>query len=126
MKFHLIIQLCILGSSHHVSAQDGYEFSADAETLLIQPLVREFSCEGRDYGYYADIANNCQVFHICWPKFNELEEQVGMNQWSFICGNQTVFDQSTLTCNHFGNAFPCEESESLYADVDWFKVPEEK
>ena len=82
--------------------------------------------KGRDYGYYADIANNCQVFHICWPKFNELEEQVGMNQWSFICGNQTVFDQSTLTCNHFGNAFPCEESESLYADVDWFKVPEEK
>ena len=75
MKFHLIIQLCILGSSHHVSAQDGYEFSADAETLLIQPLVREFSCEGRDYGYYADIANNCQVFHICWPKYNELEEQ---------------------------------------------------
>ena len=49
-----------------------------------------------------------------------------MNQWSFICGNQTVFDQSTLTCNHIGNAFPCEESESLYADVDWFKVPEEK
>ena len=52
MKFHhLILQLCILGSIQHVSAQDGYEFSADAESLLIQPLVREFSCEGRDNRY---------------------------------------------------------------------------
>ena len=52
MKFHhLILQLFILGSIQHVSAQDGYEFSADAESLLIQPLVREFSCEGRDNRY---------------------------------------------------------------------------
>ena len=57
---------------------------------------------------------NHQVFHICWPKMNELEEVIGMNQWSFICGNQTVFDQSSLTCNHVSDAFPCEESESLF------------
>ena len=57
-----------------VTSQDfgGYEFAAEAESLLIQPLVKSFSCEGRDYGYYADVANNCQVFHICWPKMNEL------------------------------------------------------
>ena len=47
-----------------------------------------------------------------------------MNQWSFICGNQTVFDQATLTCNHITAAFPCEESESLYGGVDFFKVEE--
>ena len=92
----------------------GYNFAADAESLLDAPLVKEFSCEGRDYGYFADVANNCQVFHICWPKMNELEEIIGMNQWSFICGNQTVFDQSSLTCNHVTDAFPCEESESLF------------
>ena len=109
-----------------VTAQDfqGYDFAADAETLLNQPLRQEFSCEGRDYGYYADIANNCQIFHICWPKMNEIEEVVGMNQWSFICGNQTVFDQATLTCNHISDAFPCEESEALFSDVDWFKIPQ--
>ena len=102
----------------------GYNFAADAESLLQQPLVEDFSCEGRTYGYYADIANNCQIFHVCWPKMNEIEEVIGMNQWSFICGNQTVFDQATLTCNHYSDAFPCEESEALYNDVDWFKVTE--
>lgn len=103
-------------------AQDfqGYNFASDTEALLNQPLVEEFSCEGRTYGYYADIFNNCQVFHICWPKMNELEEEIGMNQWSFICGNQTVFDQATLTCNHISDAFPCEESESLYNNVEYF------
>ena len=70
MKLRLFI--CILG---YVSAQSGYEFAADTEGLLNQPLVKDFSCEGRDYGYYADVANACQVFHICWPKYNELEEQ---------------------------------------------------
>ena len=38
----------------------GYNFAAEAESLLIEPLVKEFSCEGRDYGYFADVANNCQ------------------------------------------------------------------
>ena len=122
-RMKLCVFLCILG---YVSAQLGYEFAADTEALLNQPLSKDFSCEGRDYGYYADVANACQVFHICWPKYNEQNEQVGMNQWSFICGNQTVFDQSTLTCNHIDYAFPCEESESLFSTVDWFKIPVEK
>ena len=45
-----------------VTSQDfqGYNFAAEAESLLIEPLVKEFSCEGRDYGYFADVANNCQ------------------------------------------------------------------
>ena len=38
-----------------------YLFSADAETFLYQPLQTSFSCQGRDYGYYADVDNNCQV-----------------------------------------------------------------
>ena len=38
-----------------------YLFAADAETLLYSNLVTSFSCQGRDYGYYADVPNNCQV-----------------------------------------------------------------
>ena len=38
-----------------------YLFSADAETFLYQPLKTSFSCQGREYGYYADVDNNCQV-----------------------------------------------------------------
>ena len=100
----------------------GYEFAANTQDLLVQPLVRSFSCRGRDYGYYADVANNCQIFHICWPKMNEVEEVVGMNQWSFVCGNQTVFDQATLSCNHVSASLPCDVSESLFGTVDFFKI----
>ena len=123
--YSFLVFLCLFSSYGQAQDFTGYEFANEAESLLIAPLVKSFSCEGRDYGYYADVANNCQVFHICWPKMNELEDIVGMNMWSFICGNQTVFDQATLTCNHVSAAFPCEESESLFGNVDFFRIPEE-
>ena len=44
-----------------------------------------FSCDGRAYGYYADPATNCQVFHICLG-----EQDI---KWSFLCPNQTIFNQ---------------------------------
>jgi hypothetical protein len=54
--------------------------------------VDEFSCEGKRYGYYADVANDCQIFHICYPvQYPDGQEE--MFKWSFICPNQTVFDQ---------------------------------
>ena len=40
---------------------------------------------GRAYGYYADPATNCQVFHICLGD--------GDIKWSFLCPNQTIFNQ---------------------------------
>ena len=42
-----------------------------------------------------------QVFHICLPLLDETETVVlETAHWSFICGNGTVFDQGTLTCNY--------------------------
>ena len=69
-KFTIILLLIF---SHVIWAQDdriptdqAYLFSADAETLLgNQPLRTTFSCQGREYGYYADVANNCQVCNQC-------------------------------------------------------------
>ena len=49
------------------------------------PADLTFSCEGRPYGYYADPATNCQVFHICLGD--------GDIKWSFLCPNQTIFNQ---------------------------------
>ena len=47
---------------------------------------------GRPYGYYADVANECQIFHICYPVvYADGEEE--MFKWSFICPNGTIFDQ---------------------------------
>ena len=38
-----------------------YQFPADAELYLDAPLDTSFTCEGLDYGFYADVNNNCQV-----------------------------------------------------------------
>ena len=54
--------------------------------------VDEFTCDARPYGYYADVANECQIFHICYPvTYADGEEE--MFKWSFICPNGTIFDQ---------------------------------
>ena len=67
--FRAALCISLLLFSHVIWAQEdrlptnqAYLFSADAETLLgNQPLRTTFSCQGREYGYYADVANNCQV-----------------------------------------------------------------
>ena len=96
-----------------------------SDEILEKPYKDGFSCEGQGYGYYADVENNCQVFHICLP----IEDNEGKVQeyakWSFVCGNGTVFDQQSLTCNHKDDAFPCAESPSLYGAVEFGKVDKE-
>jgi hypothetical protein len=99
-----------------------YSFAADAETLLKAPLQTSFKCEGQAYGYYADVANGCQVFHICLPLEDDAGQVIETAHWSFICGNGTIFDQATLTCNHEADAFPCEEAATLYGAVEFGKV----
>ena len=51
------------------------------------------------YGYYADVANECQIFHICYPVTyaDGIEE---MLKWSFICPAGTIFDQVISIANN--------------------------
>ena len=63
-----------------------------------------------------------QVFHICNPVYNNDGELDRMDKYSFVCGEGTVFDQQTLTCNYPEDAFPCQESPSLYGAVEFGKV----
>ena len=100
----------------------GYEFPDAAEDLLSAPVAEAFTCEARPYGYYADVANNCEVFHICLPLEDAGGNVIDYAQWSFVCGNQTIFDQQTLTCNYPTDAFPCEEAETLYGAVEFGRV----
>ena len=99
-----------------------YTFPADAETLLKSQLKTSFSCDGKAYGYYADVDNNCQVFHICLPIEDDAGAVIETAHWSFICGNQTIFDQATLTCNHEADALSCAEAPSLYGAVEFGKI----
>lgn len=102
-----------------------YEFGDGYQYIVGEP-VRSFTCEGRNYGYYADVDNFCQVFHICLPIEDDFGQIIQTAQFSFICGNQTIFNQQTLTCDHPEFAFPCEQAQSLYSRNDLFgRIDEE-
>ncbi|XP_068223135.1 uncharacterized protein [Palaemon carinicauda] len=69
------------------------------------------------YGYYADVDNDCQIFHICLPWKELYPKQFDQDityQFSFICPNQTVFSQDVMTCTWKSEALPCDASPELY------------
>ncbi|CAG9813233.1 unnamed protein product [Phaedon cochleariae] len=82
-------------------------------TSIRTDITDSFHCEGRDYGYYADVENDCQLFHVCLP----VTYADGRNQtfrWSFICPEETVFNQEMFTCTRADEAIQCEESPRFY------------
>ena len=83
-----------------------YVMASGVEDVVRGGYSESFSCEGRDYGYYSDIANNCQIYHICVPP---------RSQYTFFCNNGTVFDQKALTCVREDDSVPCGQSERYYA-----------
>ncbi|XP_042216151.1 U-scoloptoxin(01)-Cw1a-like [Homarus americanus] len=78
--------------------------------------VTSFSCVDRPYGYYADLEANCQAFHVC---LNDLK-------WSFLCPNQTLFNQEYFVCDHPINV-DCTVADTFYTLNDNFgQVQEEE
>ncbi|XP_059062581.1 uncharacterized protein LOC131855343 [Achroia grisella] len=85
-------------------------------TSIRENITDTFSCENRTYGYYADVDNDCQVFHVCLPS----QAPSGRNvtyRWSFICPNETIFNQEVLVCTRPRDAVPCEDAP-MYYDVN--------
>merc|ERR1719219_2615205 len=76
------------------------------QDLVEIPEDLSFSCDGRSYGYYADPSTNCQVFHICLGD--------GGIKWSFLCPNQTIFNQQYFVCDYAINV-ECNNAESFYS-----------
>ncbi|KAJ8978827.1 hypothetical protein NQ317_018918 [Molorchus minor] len=82
-------------------------------TSIRNDISDSFHCDGRDYGYYADVENDCQVFHVCLP----VTYSDGRNQtfrWSFICPEETVFNQEMFTCTRADEAIDCADSPRFY------------
>ncbi|XP_043231668.1 mucin-5AC-like [Amphibalanus amphitrite] len=84
-----------------------------------------FTCEGRPYGYYADEANDCSIFHICQP-VDVSSVSKFYTRYSFFCGAETRFDQSKLSCLHKDDAMPCSESASWLFRNDEFGIQEKR
>ncbi|GIY38455.1 chitin-binding type-2 domain-containing protein [Caerostris extrusa] len=91
--------------------KDKYALPEGAE-LLVGPIRSTFTCFANGY-YYADVDNNCQIFHICYSADTTDGKQTQM-QYSFLCGNQTVFNQLTFTCTYPEDAVPCIHAQDFY------------
>lgn len=100
-----------------------------SNATVIRPYIKAgFSCTGRIFGYYADVLNDCQLFHICYPLrqvFNNNPYVPDVTyQFSFICPAYTIFSQDARVCAWSHSAFPCSEAESMYnINQDFFKIP---
>ncbi|XP_046974920.1 uncharacterized protein LOC124541122 [Vanessa cardui] len=82
-------------------------------TSIRENITDTFSCENRTYGYYADVDNDCQIFHVCLPSQTPSGRNVTF-KWSFICPKETVFNQEVLVCTREIDSIPCEESPDFY------------
>ncbi|XP_045108396.1 U-scoloptoxin(01)-Cw1a-like [Portunus trituberculatus] len=103
-----------------------WSFPINYQDLLIKPLSTSFSCDNRPFGYYADVENNCQIYHVCVPFFDATGDHKHTYMFSFICGNQTIFSQDILGCASLAEAYPCEDAPSLFDFVNakFGNVPE--
>ncbi|XP_018009197.1 U-scoloptoxin(01)-Er1a isoform X1 [Hyalella azteca] len=100
------------------STPDNYELPSNA-SVVVGGINYGFDCAGRNFGYYADLNNNCQIFHICMP-YEDAEGVPQMRMWSFLCGVGTIFDQAQLVCNYPEDSLPCAQAESSYNINDYF------
>jgi len=71
-----------------------------------------FSCEGRIFGYYGDV-KNCSLFHYCEP-FTDPEKNQFVLHAAYLCPNETVFNQLSLTCVYPNEALDCARAPEYY------------
>lgn len=114
-KILLAVALCWAvaeASALRQKRQQAYVLPAGADEI-VGDIKTTFTCEGKLYGYYADVDNDCQIFHVCLP----LEFPDGRSEtytFSFFCGNQTIFNQETLVCTYPAEAIPCADAPLFY------------
>lgn len=72
-----------------------------------------FTCYGKNLGYYADIEEDCKVYHFCL--LGEYSGDSVYQRISYKCLNDTYFDQQALDCvDQSKMSSPCGESYLFY------------
>ncbi|KAK4328819.1 hypothetical protein Pmani_000793 [Petrolisthes manimaculis] len=88
----------------------------DYPTYSEVPPGLSFSCSDKIPGYYADPEAQCQVWHWCVP---------GGPLYSFLCPNQTLFNQVLRVCDWWFNV-ECSTSPDYYnINDDLYKIPDD-
>ena len=82
---------------------------------MVPNIQTGFSCVGKAYGYYADIENNCQIYHVCQYSVNEKGEPT-IYHYSYYCPANTRFDQRKLVCIPVDDVeiLKCEDSHNFF------------
>ncbi|XP_064487306.1 U-scoloptoxin(01)-Cw1a-like [Ornithodoros turicata] len=92
------------------SKRQAYELP-DGVEFVVGGIQTRFQCQRG--GYFADVDNNCQIFHICNEVFNA-DGSYEIKQYSFFCGNQTIFNQLSLTCAFPEESVPCANAQDFF------------
>lgn len=92
---------------------NSYMLAASSSNVLTKKKVdNQLVCSKP--GMYADVNNNCEVFHFCVETGRPDGSGYDLRQYSFFCGQGTIFDQYTLTCQVPEKAIPCEYATVFY------------
>lgn len=94
-------------AKHAVTASNG-------QRVLGAPASK-FSCEGRQYGFYADVELRCEYFHVCTVRAGSEGQRV-FEKHSFRCDDATVFDQEQFECRIPEEALPCSQAQAYYGE----------
>lgn len=90
----------------------GYGVVDDANTTA---NASQFSCYHRRYGYYADVAKNCLMFHLCYPVQEPTSQQILFQRFTFVCSDNAIFDQQHLVCvDNETLSTRCEDSSDYF------------
>ncbi|KAK3862354.1 hypothetical protein Pcinc_031778, partial [Petrolisthes cinctipes] len=96
----------------------------------------EFTCQGKDYGYYGDVTSGCKVYYVC----NPIEMGNGIIRYfkyRFQCGpgltwddkNQACVSSTTMTCklgNTDLNNPVCHSSTQFFLHFSYLKLSASK
>ncbi|XP_043071442.1 uncharacterized protein KIAA0754 [Drosophila grimshawi] len=95
-------------------------------TSIRADITDNFSCANKSYGYYADVENDCQIFHVCLP-VTYADGKENTFRWSFICPEETIFSQESFTCMRREDmGIECEDSYRYYELNANFGLPVEE
>lgn len=123
MKFtiELVVIVVAVVTARTRSKREAYDLPDGAE-LIVGSIKTTFECPAKN-GYFADVENECLIFHVCnvvtYP-----DGKTEIQQFSFFCGNQTMFNQLSLTCAFPEEAVPCQNAPDFFYVNDNIGIPD--
>lgn len=73
----------------------------------------QFSCIGKQMGYYSDVERKCRIYYLCLP--TEVDNRFAYEKVSYLCPSNEIFDQSKLTCvDSRKSTIKCHQSILFY------------